>query len=140
MKKEDKAPEKEPEKPCTCALEDGRCPACWGLLSKAVELYQKATLEFFGRIEWIAASMRPPCKPCIQAHADDLAEKVVVEVFSKLDRPQREEMWTKLVVTLLHQGVTSFPKTAAAYRRLNELNMGNLHSIDELLKALYGRA
>lgn len=131
--------EPEPEKPCTCTIENGRCASCWELLTRSIELYQKATLEYLARIEWIGAAMRPPCEPCVSNHADALAEKVVIDVISKLARPMRREVWNKMVVVLLHAGVTSFPKSAAAYRRLDEIDLGKLTSIDELLKALYGR-
>ena len=124
---------------CKCVLVDGSCPACLETLGPIADLYLKAALEFFAKVEWIATAHKT-CPACMTRHADDLGASFVTRAFGYLSDPLRKELYEKLVVILLSKGAVSLAKTQAAYEGLHWPSSGKLTNLDELLKTLYGGA
>jgi hypothetical protein len=126
-----------PPKKCECVLVDGSCPACLDKIRPIADLYLKATLEFFAKIEWIAAAHKP-CAACMVRHADDWAADFITRTFVQLPDDLRKKLYDQLAVILLSKGVTTLAKTQAAYDGLSWPSTGKLTNLDELLKVLYG--
>lgn len=126
-------------KRCTCILVDNKCSVCLDKLMPVSDLYLKAMLEFFAKIEWIAAAHQP-CSDCMVRHADDFGANFVTQVFPKMSDGLRQEIYEKLVLILLAKGADSVAKTKEAYQGLKWPGDGKLTNLTELLKALFGHS
>lgn len=100
---------------CKCVLVDGSCPACLDKINPVADLYLKAMLEFFAKIEWIAEAHKP-CLSCMVRHADDWAADFVTRTFPRISDDLRRLLYEKLIGALVTHGVTTVAKSANSYK------------------------